>query len=100
LAFLEAENVDWDNHVISYKRMKTDTVAIMRFDEDMAEILRDQPGAVPYFRICAPSARATGPRSSSNAAMVLASKACRCTATAMRGRKGQNRQAILSDTRK
>ena len=27
LAFLEAENVDWDNHVISYKRMKTDTVA-------------------------------------------------------------------------
>jgi len=26
LAFLEAENVDWDNHVISYKRMKTDTV--------------------------------------------------------------------------
>jgi hypothetical protein len=26
LAFLEAENVDWDNHVISYRRMKTDTV--------------------------------------------------------------------------
>ena len=41
LAFLEAENVDWDHHVISYERMKTKTVAIMRFDEDMAEILRD-----------------------------------------------------------
>jgi integrase len=27
LAFLEAENVDWDNHVISYKRMKTGTVS-------------------------------------------------------------------------
>ena len=41
--------MDWDNHVISYKRMKTDTVAIMRFDEDMAEILRDLPGSGPLF---------------------------------------------------
>jgi integrase len=49
LAFLEAENVDWDNHVISYKRMKSGTVAIMRFDEDMAEILRDLPGNGPLF---------------------------------------------------
>jgi integrase len=49
LAFLEAENVDWDNHVISYKRMKTGTAAIMRFDEDMAEILRDLPGSGPLF---------------------------------------------------
>ena len=49
LAFLEAENVDWDNQVISYKRMKTGTAAIMRFDEDMAEILRDLPGSGPLF---------------------------------------------------
>ena len=49
LAFLEAENVDWDNHVISYKRMKTGTVAVMRFDDDMAEILRDLPGNGPLF---------------------------------------------------
>jgi integrase len=49
LAFLEAENVDWDNHVISYQRMKTGTVATMRFDEDMAEILRDLPGSGPLF---------------------------------------------------
>jgi integrase len=49
LAFLEAENVDWNHHVISYKRMKTKTVAIMRFDEDMAEILRDLPGNGPLF---------------------------------------------------
>jgi len=49
LAFLEAENVDWDNHVISYQRMKTGTAAIMRFDEAMAEILRDLPGSGPLF---------------------------------------------------
>ena len=49
LAFLEAENVDWEHHVISYQRMKTRTVAIMRFDEDMAEILRDLPGSGPLF---------------------------------------------------
>jgi integrase len=49
LACLEAENVDWDSHVISYKRMKTGTIAIMRFDEDMAEILRDLPGSGPLF---------------------------------------------------
>ena len=41
--------MDWDHHVISYKRMKTKTVAVMRFDEDMAEILRDLPGNGPLF---------------------------------------------------
>ena len=41
--------MDWDNHVISYQRMKTGTAAIMRFDEDMAEILRDLPGSGPLF---------------------------------------------------
>jgi integrase len=49
LAFLQAENVDWDNNVISYSRMKTGTVAIMRLDEDMAEILHDLPGNGPLF---------------------------------------------------
>jgi integrase len=49
LAFLEAENVDWDNHVISYARRKTGSVAIMRLDEDVAEILRDLPGNGPLF---------------------------------------------------
>jgi integrase len=49
LAFLEAENVDWENHVISYARKKTGTVAIVRFDEDIAEILRDLPGNGPLF---------------------------------------------------
>jgi len=49
LAFLGAENVDWDNHVISYQRMKTGTVAVMRMDEDIEEILRDLPGSGPLF---------------------------------------------------
>jgi integrase len=49
LAFLDAENVDWNNHVISYRRMKTGTIAIMRLDEDMVEILRDLPSEGPLF---------------------------------------------------
>ena len=38
LAFLEAENIDWEHHVISYARKKTGSIAIMRFAEDVAEI--------------------------------------------------------------
>ncbi|MGA2281089.1 MAG: hypothetical protein ABSG80_12385 [Verrucomicrobiota bacterium] len=49
LAFLQAEDVDWNNNVISYRRMKTGTVAIMRLDAEMAEILRDLPGNGPLF---------------------------------------------------
>ncbi len=49
LAFLQAEDVDWNNNVISYRRMKTGTVAIMRLDADMAELLRDLPGNGPLF---------------------------------------------------
>ncbi|HUA39104.1 MAG TPA: tyrosine-type recombinase/integrase [Candidatus Sulfopaludibacter sp.] len=49
LAFLEAENVDLDNHVISYARKKTGSIAIMRMDADMEEILRDLPGSGPLF---------------------------------------------------
>lgn len=49
LAFLNAEDVDWRNNVISYQRMKTGTYAIMRLDKDMAEILRDLPSEGPLF---------------------------------------------------
>jgi integrase len=49
LAFLNAEDVDWERNVISYCRMKTGTPAIMRLDEDMKEILRDLPGEGPLF---------------------------------------------------
>jgi integrase len=49
LAFLEAENVDLQNNLISYRRMKTNTVAVMRLDEEMAEILKDLPSTGPLF---------------------------------------------------
>jgi integrase len=49
LAFLKAKNVDWENHVICYERMKTGTVAIMRMDADMEEILKDLPESGPLF---------------------------------------------------
>ena len=49
LAFLEAKNIDWEQRVISYERVKTGTIAIMRFDEEMAQILQDLPGSGPLF---------------------------------------------------
>ncbi len=49
LASLDAENIDWEHNVISFARKKTGSVAIMRFDEDVAQILRDLPGSGPLF---------------------------------------------------
>ena len=62
LAFLEAENVDWEHNVVSFARKKTGSIAIMRFDSDMAEILRTLPanGALfPYLRRVRANDRAT-----------------------------------------
>ena len=62
LANLDAEDVDWENHVISYARRKTGSIAIMRFDEDMAEILKDLPGngsLFPYLQSVRAGDRAT-----------------------------------------
>jgi integrase len=41
--------VDWQNHVISFARKKTGSVAIMRFEDDVAGILQDLPGSGPLF---------------------------------------------------
>jgi len=49
LAFLEAENVDLENHSISFARKKTGSVAVMRIDHEVAEILKDLPGNGPLF---------------------------------------------------
>lgn len=49
LANLEAENIDWEHNVISFARCKTGSIAIMRFDEAVAQILRDLPGEGPLF---------------------------------------------------
>jgi integrase len=49
LACLEAENIDWEHNAISFARRKTGSIAIMRFDDEMAEILRDLPASGPLF---------------------------------------------------
>jgi len=49
IAFLEAENIDWEHNFISFARKKTGSIAMMRFDEDVAEILRNLPASGPLF---------------------------------------------------
>lgn len=49
IAFLEAQNIDWENNVISFARQKTGSIAIMRFDEDVSTILRSLPNSGPLF---------------------------------------------------
>lgn len=49
LACLEAENADWEQHVISFARKKTGSVALLRFGEDVANILRQLPTSGPLF---------------------------------------------------
>ena len=49
IALLDAKNIDWDDLVISFARKKTGSIAIMRFDEEMAEVLRSLPGCGPLF---------------------------------------------------
>jgi len=59
---LKAEDVDWEQHVISYARRKTGSMAIMRFDKEMAEILRDLQGSgllFPYLSTVRAGDRAT-----------------------------------------
>jgi integrase len=62
LANLEAENVDWENHIISYMRGKTGSIAIMRLDEEMTQIFKDLPSEgvlFPYLRSVRAADRAT-----------------------------------------
>ena len=49
IASLEAQNIDWENHVISFSRKKTGSIAVMRFDEETAELLRSLPQSGPLF---------------------------------------------------
>ncbi len=62
IASLLAEDIDWDNHVASYHRKKTKTVAMLHFGEEVAKILRGLPplGPIfPYLRSVRASDRAT-----------------------------------------
>jgi len=49
IAFLDAENVDWQNHVISYERKKSGAVAFVQFGKEVERILSDLPSAGPFF---------------------------------------------------
>jgi integrase len=49
IALLEAKDIDWEHNVISYARKKTGSIAIMRFDEEMAAVLRVLPASGPLF---------------------------------------------------
>ena len=49
IALLDAKNIDWDDLVISFARKKTGSIAIMRFDEEMTEVLRSLPSDGPLF---------------------------------------------------
>jgi integrase len=49
ISLLEAENIDWENRVVSYARKKTGSIALMRFDAEMAEVLRTLPATGPLF---------------------------------------------------
>ena len=51
LAFLEAENVDWEHEVIGYARKKTGSIALMRFDEEVGEILQYVAKRGPAFSL-------------------------------------------------
>lgn len=49
MAGLTHENIDWPNRVISYTRKKTGTLAVQRFSESVAAILRERPAVGPLF---------------------------------------------------
>jgi integrase len=49
IALLDAENIDWAAQVISFSRKKTGSIALMRFDEETAGVLRSLPADGPLF---------------------------------------------------
>jgi integrase len=49
IANLNAEDIDWEAHVIAFARKKNGSIAIMRFDAEVAVILRSLPGSGPLF---------------------------------------------------
>lgn len=49
LAALTHENIDWPNRTLSYYRRKTGTLAVQRFSDTVAAILRERPAVGPLF---------------------------------------------------
>jgi integrase len=49
VASLNAEDVDWGKRVVSYRRKKTKTVALLHFGDEVAALLRGLPKSGPLF---------------------------------------------------
>lgn len=49
IANLEADNIDWQNQIITYERAKTGEIASVRFAGEFAEVLRELPDSGPLF---------------------------------------------------
>lgn len=50
IAFLEADNVDWKDQIISYdERKKTGELAFIRFGKEVERLLSDLPSTAPLF---------------------------------------------------
>ncbi len=49
IAFLEADNVDWKDQIISYERKKTGELAFIRFGKEVERLLSDLPSTGPLF---------------------------------------------------
>ena len=62
IALLEADNIDWSQRTVSFRRKKTGTGVHLRFDDEAAEVLRSLPAQgplFPYLRTVRPGDRAT-----------------------------------------
>jgi len=49
LASLSAEDIDWESRVVTYRRQKTKTVALLHFGDEVAALLRQLPESGPLF---------------------------------------------------
>lgn len=49
IAFLEAENIDWKNSIVSFARKKTKAIAFVRFGPEVEAILKTLPERGPLF---------------------------------------------------
>ncbi len=49
VAFLSAEDVDWEMRVIGFARKKTKTVSLIHFDEEVEAVLKALPASGPLF---------------------------------------------------
>ena len=62
LSGLTAENIDWEQRVLSFSRKKTGSIALLRFGDEVEAILRTLPTSgplFPYLRTVRASDRAT-----------------------------------------